>query len=159
MKKIIAVFLFGCTLLWSCAKEEESTSQADLKLAVSRLSAVKEWNLDEMYVNNSIVFSKGKPVGTAKEIKLGPNSSIEFDSLLEKAIFDANGKGKVKYFDSPNFEDFEYEINEVKNQLIIKDPSSSDEIFHIKSGSVSATSFEFESDVEGFIIRLKLKAN
>jgi hypothetical protein len=158
MKKLL-VLVCLMSLVWSCSKDNSaSTPVVDMKLAVKKLASVSEWQVSDLYVEKTLVFANGKPLDGKKIIQISKNASIEFDYILEKAIFGEDGKGKAKYADKTDFEDFNYQIDEVKQLLIIKNPAE-DELYRISGGSVQSNQFEVESYLDGVLIRVIFKSN
>jgi hypothetical protein len=158
MKKFL--FLLGfIALVSSCKKEDSSVPQGvDMQSAVRQLSSANEWRLSDIYVDKTLIFANGKPLDGKKMVKVSPTTSIEFEYILEKAIFGDNGKGRVKYADQTDFEDFKYEIDNVKKLLIIKNDVE-DELYRISGGSIQSTRFDIDTYMDGVLIKLTLKSN
>jgi hypothetical protein len=158
MKKLL-VLVCLMSLVWSCSKDNSvSTPDVDMKLAVRRLMSVGEWRVSDILVEKKLVFADGKPLDGKKVIQISKNSSIEFDGILEKAIFGEDGKGKAKYADNPDFEDFNYQIDEVKQLLIIKN-SDQDELYKISGGSIQSNQFVIDWYDEGVLVQIFFKSN
>jgi hypothetical protein len=158
MKKLL-VLVCLMSLVWSCSKDNSvSTPNVDMKLAVRRLVSVSEWRVSDILVEKKLVFANGKPLDGKKIIQISKNSSIEFESILEKAIFGEDGKGKAKYADQTDFEDFNYQIDEVKQLLIIKNPDQ-DELYKISGGSIQSNQFVIDWYDEGVLVQIFFKSN
>jgi hypothetical protein len=158
MKKLL-VLVCLMSLVWSCSKDNSvSTPDVDMKLAVRRLVSVSEWLVSDILVEKKLVFANGKPLDGKKIIQISKNSSIEFENILEKAVFGEDGKGKAMYADKTDFEDFNYQIDEVKQLLIIKNPAE-DELYRISGGSIQSNQFVVDWLLNGVLIQVVLKSN
>lgn len=152
--------LFLISLFFSCKKEDSVVASAnvEMRLAVQKLSSAREWLLTDIYVGDKLIFANGLPLDGKKMYKVNEKMSLEFDGILEKAIFGGNGIGKVKYKDTADFEDFKYEIDEARKLLIIKN-TTEDELYSIAGGSIQSTKFILLDNTENANLKFIFVAN
>jgi hypothetical protein len=161
MKNSLLIFALLFTFfLSSCEKNliDVTTPKAakNLKEAKARLVEVKKWKVEEISINNMLVYTNGANVA-------GANGGI--DEELEWVRFTNEGVFEIKYTNEPIDTSMKYKLDEANNNLVIYDDTSGESYFEnwtIEAGSVFKDSFSMSmidtDDGDEIKISITLKA-
>jgi hypothetical protein len=159
MKKLLLLLTVCSIMLLGSCKENlidklQPEPSKNLKQAKARLVAIKKWAIDEITINDKLVFSNGQNID---------DKTIDVD--IEWVRFTNEGVFEIQYIEEGLDTSMRYKLDEAKNKLIIYEDHGLDsyvEDWQIETGSVYKDSFvmshlETEEDGESFKFTIKLK--
>jgi hypothetical protein len=159
MKKLLLLLTISFILFLSSCKENlidklQPEPSKNLKQAKARLVAVKKWAIDEITINDKLVYSNGQNID---------DKTVDVD--IEWVRFTNEGVFEIQFIDDGLDTSMRYKLDETKNKLIIYEDQGLDsyiEDWQIETGSVYKDSFvmshfDTEEDGESFKFTIKLK--